>query len=149
VGFNQKLTLQLISGQVGIGTSNPTNIFQVGDGASPARLRISNGVSDYSLIGTKDVDDTTNTRVVISGNSRGSPYNGNIDYVATSGHHLFYTGGSNERMRTSNDFNAISTGYIFAGVTTTGLRINGNDHGSTIYQNATSINVNRANIGFT
>ncbi len=78
------------------------------------------------------------------------PYNGNIDYVATSGHHLFYTGVSNERMRISNDSNVISTGYIYAGVPTTGLRINGNDHGSTIYQNATSIkNGNPANIGIT
>ena len=70
------------SGNVGIGTTTPNNILQVGDGA---RLRISNGVSDYSLIGTKDVDDATNTRIVISGNTRASPFNGNIDYVATSG----------------------------------------------------------------
>ena len=33
------------------------------------------------MIGTKDVDDATNTRIVISGNTRASPYNGNIDYV--------------------------------------------------------------------
>ncbi len=47
-----------INGNVGIGTINPNNILQVGDGA---RLRISNSVSDYSVIGTKNVDDATNT----------------------------------------------------------------------------------------
>jgi hypothetical protein len=55
------------SGNVGIGTNSPNNIFQVGDGA---RLKISNGVSSFSLIGTKDVDDANNTRIVISGNTR-------------------------------------------------------------------------------
>jgi len=43
----------------------------------------------------------------------------------------------------------ISSGYIFAGGTTSGLRINGNDYGNTIYQNAITINGNRAHIGFT
>ena len=55
------------------------------------------------MIGTKDVDDATNTRIVISGNTRTSPYNGNIDYVATSGNHIFYTSGTNERMKLNND----------------------------------------------
>ncbi len=70
----------------------------MGDGA---RLRISNGISDYSLIGTKDVDDASNTRIVISGNTR-SGYAGHIEYVATAGSHIFYTGGVNERMRITN-----------------------------------------------
>ncbi len=47
------------------------------------------------------------------------------------------------------DDNVSTTGYIFAGGSTTGLRINGNDYGNTIYQNATTINGNPANIGFT
>ena len=64
------------------------------------------------MIGTKDVDDATNTRIVISGNSRASPYNGNIDYVATSGHHIFYTGGTNERMRISNNGTLTVSGTI-------------------------------------
>ena len=94
-------------GNVGIGTNNPTNIFQVGDGA---RLRISNGVSDYSVIGTKDVDDNTNTRIVISGNTRGS-YEGQIQYLATAGSHIFYTNATNERMRIK------SNGYVGIGTT--------------------------------
>jgi hypothetical protein len=88
-------------GNVGIGANSPNNILQVGDGA---RLRISNGVNDYSLIGTKDVDDTTNTRIVISGNTRGG-YEGQIQYIATAGHHIFYTSATNERMRISNNGN--------------------------------------------
>ncbi len=47
------------------------------------------------------------------------------------------------------DDNVITSGYIFAGGSTTGLRINGNDYGNTIYQNATTIGGNPANIGFT
>ena len=102
IGFNQKLTLQAIGGSVGIGTTNPLQILQVGDGA---RLRISNGASDYTLIGTKDVDDANNTRIVISGNTRASPYNGNIEYISTSGAHAFYTSAANERMRILNNGN--------------------------------------------
>ena len=80
------------TGNVGIATTNPNNILQVGDGA---RLRISNGITDYSLIGTKDVEDATNTKIIISGSSRASPYTGNIEYLVTGGSHIFYTGGAN------------------------------------------------------
>jgi hypothetical protein len=41
------------SGNVGIGTTNPLNILQVG---GAGRLRISNGTTDYSLLGTLDAD---------------------------------------------------------------------------------------------
>jgi RNA polymerase-binding transcription factor DksA len=90
----------LANGYVNIGSQAPNNIFQVGDGA---RLRISNGNTDYSLIGTKDVDDANNTRIVISGNTRS--YNpGFIEYVATTGGHIFFTS-STERMRIDNNGN--------------------------------------------
>ena len=76
------------SGNVGIGTTNPVNILQVGDGG---KLRIANGITDYSLLGSKDVDDYTNTRIVVSANGRGSGYAGCIEYVSTSnGDHIFY-----------------------------------------------------------
>jgi len=97
-----------VSGNVGIATNNPNNILQVGDGA---RLRISNGVNDYSLIGTKDVDDTTNTRIVISGNTRTS-YEGRIEYIATAGDHIFYTSGINERMRIANSGRVLINGIL-------------------------------------
>ena len=96
----------LANGYVNIGSQNPNNIFQVGDGA---RLRISNGISDYTLIGTKDVDNATNTRIVIGGNTRDNFTNkGTIEYIATSstGHHLFYSSDNTnytERMRILSD----------------------------------------------
>ena len=38
--------------------------------------------------------------------------------------------------------------YIWAGGATTGLRMNGNDYGNTIYQDAVTIGGQPANIGF-
>ena len=96
----------LPSGYIGIGNTNPGNIFQVGDSA---RLRISNGMGDYSCIGTKDVDNNTNTRIVISGNSR-NPFAGNIDYIATStGSHTFYTTDANTVRMSINSAGLVST----------------------------------------
>jgi hypothetical protein len=88
--------LQLVSGytlsvpgNVGVGTTSiATNILQVGAGG---RLRISNGTTDYSLIGTIDTDGATNTSILISGTTRiGNA--GNIQYFATTagGSHIFY-----------------------------------------------------------
>ncbi len=45
--------------------------------------------------------------------------------------------------------NVISSGYIFAGDTTSGFRTNANDYGNTIYQNAATISAAGAYIGFT
>ena len=92
------------SGNLGIGTTNPgTNILQVGNAG---RLKIGLGSTDYSLIGTLDTDGATNTRIVVSGNTR-NLYAGNIDYLATStGNHLFYTTNTNvERVRIKSDGN--------------------------------------------
>ena len=91
------------NGYVGIGTTNPLNILQVGGGG---RLRIANSNSDYTMIGSDDTDGTNNTCIVLSGSNRTS-YNGNIDYVAkTTGNHIFYTtASSTERMRIGNNGN--------------------------------------------
>ena len=87
--------LSFKSGCIGIGTNNPGNILQVG---SAGRLRISNGTTDYSMIGTIDTDGTTNTKIIISGNTRAS-VPGNIEYIATStGKHIFTTAAV-ERLR--------------------------------------------------
>jgi len=84
------------SGYVGINVASPSQILQVG---GAGRLRIANSDSDYSILGSADVDGTTNTRIVLSGNTRTS-FAGNIDYTATStGNHIWYTGGSTEKMR--------------------------------------------------
>jgi hypothetical protein len=79
-----------VPGNVSIGTTAiATNVLQVGAGG---RLRISNGATDYSMIGTIDTDGSTNTKIIISGNTR-SANAGNIQYLATasSGSHIFYT----------------------------------------------------------
>jgi hypothetical protein len=89
------------SGNVGIATTNPTNILQVGNAG---RLKIGSGTTDYTLLGTIDTDGPTNTRIVISGNTRPG-YSGKIEYVTTSstGHHCFITTSDNtnyvDRMR--------------------------------------------------
>ena len=89
---------------VGIGTTNPLNILQVGAGG---RLRIANATTDWSLIGTSDADAITNTRIVVFGNTHGS-LAGNIQYVAptSTGAHIFYTTNTqNERVRIANNGN--------------------------------------------
>ena len=45
--------------------------------------------------------------------------------------------------------NSITTGYVYAGGTTNGLRIAGFDYGNTIYQDAITISGQPADIGFT
>jgi hypothetical protein len=80
--------------RIGIGTStNINNILQVGDGA---RLKISNGSDDYTIVDSKDVDDSANTCIYINGNTRSGGNAGKIQYYATTatGNHTFYTNGS-------------------------------------------------------
>jgi len=96
------------SGNVGIGTSTPSQILQVGDGG---RMRISNGITDYTLIGTKETDDANNTRIVMNGFQR-TGNTGEINYVTTNnGAHTFITSGISERMRIT------STGRVGIGTT--------------------------------
>ena len=90
------------TGNIGIATDNPgTNILQIG---GAGRLKIGNGTADYTLIGTLDTDSATNTRIVLSGNTR-SGFAGNIDYVVTAGSHIWYTSGPTEQMRMLNSGN--------------------------------------------
>jgi hypothetical protein len=79
-----------VPGNVCIGsTAIATNVLQVGAGG---RLRISNGTTDYTMIGTIDAEADTNTKIVISGNTRTGNL-GNIQYYSTAsgGNHIFYT----------------------------------------------------------
>ena len=100
--------LQLVSGytlsvpgNMAVGTTAIAgNILQVGAGG---RLRISNGTTDYTLLGTLDADGATNTSIVISGTTR-STNAGNIQYLATAsgGSHIFYTASATTRMTISS-----------------------------------------------
>jgi hypothetical protein len=85
-------------GKTCIGDLIPTNILQVGDGA---RLRISNDSTDYSLIGTKTVDDTNNTSISISAYQRAG-FNGRIEYNATSGGGHFFNNNGNRVIEVFN-----------------------------------------------
>jgi len=90
------------NGNIGIGTNNPATIFQVGSGG---RLRLAN--DDYTLIGARDVNGYTNTKIVLW-------TAGNLEYNATSatGSHVFFTTDSGtERMRIA------SNGYVGIGIT--------------------------------
>jgi hypothetical protein len=88
------------NGNIGIGTNNPGNILQVGNGE---RLRVSNGANDYTTIGSSDSG--ANTRIVVFGSTSTSP--GQIGYAATStGSHIFFTTDSTtERMRIASNGN--------------------------------------------
>jgi hypothetical protein len=114
------------TGNVGIGTANPANILQVGGGG---RLRIANDNTDYTLIGTADTNDSTNSTISLSGSGR-TGINGTIDYVARStGVHRFYTTSSTtERMRIASNGavgiqtvgEGITNNYLSAGALTIG-----------------------------
>jgi hypothetical protein len=95
-------------GNIGISNTDPQNILQIGNAG---RLRISNGNTDYTLIGTSDTDAVTNTKIVISGNGRVGN-EGNVQYYSTNtGSHIWYTTDTNsERLRIT------STGNVGLGV---------------------------------
>ena len=85
---SDRLTIKS-SGYVGIGTTNPTNILQVGSGG---RLRIANDTADQTIIGSDDVASANSSRIELKGSTRpyyGGSDNGNIWYYA-NGFHLFY-----------------------------------------------------------
>lgn len=91
-GNTPRMIIKHSLGYVGIATTNPINILQVGSGG---RLRIANDNTDYTLIGTDDIDNINNSRIVISGISRGS-YNGRIEFFVTAatGFFSFYKNNS-------------------------------------------------------
>ena len=93
------------STSVGIGTTTilAKVLFQVGNGGA---LRITNNPLSYSLIGTDSAESDSNTRIVLSGNTRTGNL-GHIEYATTStGNHMFFTTNSKtERMRITTDGN--------------------------------------------
>jgi hypothetical protein len=164
---NSAITIKATTNNIGIGTNNPINILQVGAGG---RLRIANTNSDYTLIGCQDADTDTNTRIVLSGNTRTGAL-GFIDYNATStGHHIFNTTNARtERLRITSGggiaigttdpltykLNVNGTSYFNDALTiasaanpkylyASGLRIAGTD-GNTLYNDVYPIGISALN----
>ena len=115
------------STSVGIGTTTilANVLFQVGNGGA---LRITNNPLSYSLIGTDSAESDSNTRIVLSGNTRTGNL-GHIEYATTStGNHMFFTTNSKtERMRITTDGNV--------GIGTNNPNANLHLHGNAVSQN--------------
>jgi hypothetical protein len=115
------------STSVGIGTTTilANVLFQVGNGGA---LRITNNPLNYSLIGTDSAESDSNTRIVLSGNTRTGNL-GHIEYAATStGNHMFFTTNSKtERMRITTGGNV--------GIGTNNPNANLHLHGNAVSQN--------------
>ena len=89
-GITERMRIRS-DGNVGIGTNNPGNILQIGDGG---RLRIANDENDFTLIGTRNTNSLQNTQIAISGRTR-PLFAGNIDLITTStGNHIFSNEGN-------------------------------------------------------
>ena len=81
-----------------------------------AVFKLSSSITDFTLLGTKTPSDTTNTRIILSGNTR-SINPGSIAYVATgaSGAHFWLTTDSGtERMRLNDAGNLSVAGTLSA-----------------------------------
>jgi len=116
----------IISSTLGIGTTIANNILQIGDGG---KLRISNGPTDFTVIGTNDIiNSSSNTRILIKGlnYNSGRADQGNIEFYGTAvGNFIFYSDGldANEIMRIT------ALGNVGIGTTNNGankLDVNGN-----------------------
>lgn len=105
-GNNERIRIDQ-NGRLGIANTSPSNILQVGSGQ---RLKISNGTTDFTIIGTIDTASTNNTKITLSGYQR-SVQTGNIEYEAFN-EHIFYstnTGSYVEKARILVDDFAINT----------------------------------------
>ena len=82
---------------VGIGITNPSGLFQIGNGG---KLKISPNDDGYALIGLNNTDNNNNTKINLQGGSK------RIEYYAAEGGHIFYTNYSaNDSLRINNSGN--------------------------------------------
>ena len=84
VAFNcsQNILTLTANNTVGIGITNPTGVFQIGNGG---KLSISKNDNDYAILGLLNTDSISNTKIYLNGISQ------NIEYYANTGSHKFYT----------------------------------------------------------
>ena len=66
-------------------------------------------------MGTIDTDGATNTRIVVSGNTRQFGFAGNIDYVSTGGGSHIFLNNATEIMKIDLNGNMTNKGYLYAG----------------------------------
>ena len=114
-----------VNNNIGIGITNPTALFQIGNGG---KFKISPNDNDYALIGLSNIDSSLNTKIFLSGG-----INQRIEYYASNGGHIFYTSSSSEKMRINN------SGNIGIGTTSDIYLLNANGHiysSSNIYANS-------------
>lgn len=106
LGLNNSIYIKG-DGKVGIGTTDPGNIFQVGSGA---QLKIANNSTDFTILGSHTSTGALNTRIVIYGAQRSTDI-GNIHYRATTtgGEHVFYSNETTEKIRITPDDFQINT----------------------------------------
>ena len=124
------------------------NVITSGDISSGGSINIINGTSILNM-GQRVQDNIIN--LWSNGTSiYGFGINNNTLRYNTppAGTHKFYTGTTNTFTIDASG-NAISTAYMYAGGTTSGMRINGNDYGNTFYQDAITIGGAAADVGFT
>jgi hypothetical protein len=147
-----------LNGVVGVGTNSVTSgaKLQVYGGPIYALGTGTGGVGNVGLPSSTAMGGTGD-RIILWGGSAGVyPYSIGINNstmwfsVPGSARYEYYINSSSTpAVSIDSSRNLSVANYIYAGGTTSGLRINGNDWGNTIYQNATGIGTNPANIGFT
>jgi hypothetical protein len=87
---------------LGVGTNTPSGIITA---KQPHLFNIASNSGSFSVLGTHDVDGSLNTRIVVSGSTRGIS-GGGIEYLTSTGSlgsHVWYTFPTLEKMRLTPD----------------------------------------------
>jgi hypothetical protein len=166
VNYNQNLALQFNGGNVGIGTStNITEKLVVNGNIKAQIINLTTSASGNNVLYIKSTNTGANNCIQIqndlnktvymgiAGSAYANNYRNNFFIESANGGIVLNTQGRNStstpNLLIRTDGNIETSGYIWAGGATTGLRINGNDYGNTIYQDAITIGAAAADIGFT
>lgn len=104
------------SGDVGV-----VGFLKVGNASTPGRLKFASSSTDFTLLGTQSLDDTTNTRIILCASANAS-FPGTIQYISigSGSNHDFYGNG------TSIATGKIRTGFLTLSGTGTALSVTNN-----------------------